>query len=290
MEGDTPTEPVAEATAEAPAPQDQPVETTATEAVSTDQSNEDATNPAEGEESFTKFNLAEVPEEYREHVEQAYKQLQGDYTRKTQETAEFRKNAEAAMSLADALRTPEGQAQIFRELAELQGYQIDDGDLPEAEDDDAFTDELGEDAPDWARALYEQNRELQEWKNSRETAEQQAAEQYAQQQQEAAWDQSINSQLEQINKDLPEPLSEGYADAVVSHALALPPDQNGMPDLRKAYEALEAEYKRREQAWAASKDAPHVATGGESASQVPSLDDDDERVKYMVERVTGARP
>ena len=47
---------------------------------------------------FTNFDLNAVPAELREHVERAYKQLQGDYTRKRQEDSQARREAELSVS------------------------------------------------------------------------------------------------------------------------------------------------------------------------------------------------
>lgn len=276
-----------EPTPEAPATeQDQPaVETTpAAEATSVtdDQPTTGTETPESVEESFTKFRLADVPEEHREYVETAYKQLQADHTRKTQELAEQRKEAEKALALAEFLETPEGQAQYFRHLAEQQGYELDDGNNVES------------DEPDLSELPLEQQLaarvdQLEQAIRAKEEAESTAAEKAAEEAHLASIDDHIDTQLSKLAEDVGKPLSERYGNAVVSHALAaFPPDENGMPQIRKAYEDLEAEWKERESRWAASKDTPHVTTAGQSASQVPDLDDDQARVQFMLDKLTGA--
>lgn len=275
-----------EPTTEAPPTEDQPaVETTpAPEATSVtdDQptSTETTEAPEGAEESFTNFRLDDVPEEHREYVEKAYKQLQADHTRKSQSLAEQRKSAERAVALAEFLDTPEGQAQIFRQLAELQGYELDDGTVTEPDEPDLSTLPLEE-------QLAARVDQLEQAIRAKEEAESAAAEKDAEERHLAAIDGHIDAQLNALAQDVGKPLSERYGNAVVSHALAaFPPDENGMPQIRKAYDDLEAEWKEREAQWAASKDTPHVTTSGQSASQVPDLDDDQARVQYMLDRLS----
>ena len=79
--------------------------------------------PAEGsdEGSFTDLNVAidALPDEARILVEQRFRQMQGDYTRKTQETAELRREAEQAIQFVQELETnPNFALQVHNEISQ----------------------------------------------------------------------------------------------------------------------------------------------------------------------------
>lgn len=82
----------------------------------------DATGiPAEEVGSFTDINAAldALPDEARAIVEQRLHQMQGDYTRKTQEASELRREAEQAIQFVQELQTnPNFALQVHQEIAE----------------------------------------------------------------------------------------------------------------------------------------------------------------------------
>lgn len=82
----------------------------------------DATGtPAQEPESFTDINAAldALPDEARVIVEQRLAQMQGDYTRKTQEASELRREAEQAIQFVQELQTnPNFALQVHQEIAE----------------------------------------------------------------------------------------------------------------------------------------------------------------------------
>lgn len=80
-----------------------------------------AGTPAQEPEPFTDYNAAidALPDEARIIVEQRLAQMQGDYTRKTQETAELRREAEQAVQFVQELQTnPNFALQVHQEIAE----------------------------------------------------------------------------------------------------------------------------------------------------------------------------
>jgi hypothetical protein len=123
----------------------------------------DATGTPEVE-SFTDYDAAieALPDEARLIVEQRLNQMQGDYTRKTQEVAEQRREAEQAIQFVRELETnPNFAAQVQNEIAtalEASGWtpqeaseeasrQVDEavsGDAGELDSDDPLVRELNE--------------------------------------------------------------------------------------------------------------------------------------------------
>ena len=134
------------AAADNPAPVSAPVEQAAPADVSTPPV--DGTNQAaqQSPESFTQFDLANVPEELREQAASLYKQLQGDYTRKTQEVAAIRnvmretgltaEQAQQALQFTMGLNDPSVRQALYQQLqqefvAQEQqqfGYEADEVD------------------------------------------------------------------------------------------------------------------------------------------------------------------
>lgn len=90
------------------------------------QSTPDGTQAPETPESFTSVGLDGLSEEQRGVVEQRLSEMQGDYTRKTQELAEQRAEAAQAIEFVQALQTnPDFALQVRDEISgalEASGY------------------------------------------------------------------------------------------------------------------------------------------------------------------------
>lgn len=252
---------------------------------------EDATDTTpDGDESFTNFRIEDVPEEYREHVEKAYKQLRADYTRKTQSLAQERREAENAMAFIAALQSEDQRADALRQIADayggeqalldILGYETDDSpDLAEL----ANIDDIDPDDPNAAmRAEWEQFKEFQ----AQQAAEAEQAEAArAEQEHLDRIDQSVTDQLKALAKQHGE-ISAEEEDLILGHALAnLPPDDDGMPQIGKAFEALNGAWNAKQQRWAKSKETTHVAPDGVAATQVPDLDNERDRRDYIAAAV-----
>lgn len=145
--------------------------------------------------------LGEVPESIRDRVLDGMKHVEGLTTKKFQEAAEFRKQAEpylgidgltkwdpqelqVGLQILDQLQDPERGADIARRIAEQYGLKIAD-ETPEDEggwdDDEEFT-ETGED-PDIAELVKRQVQEAtqpftQQLQEQQRQAEEQKAQQY----------------------------------------------------------------------------------------------------------------
>lgn len=238
------------------------------------------------EDTFTTFRLEDVPEEQREYVEKAYKQLQGDYTRKTQSLAEERRQAEQAQALVTALQSEDHRQAALNYIAELSGgeqellkalgYETDDPTaVEEAIEDLELTPE------------QKQLKELQDFRARMEAKEEQdrlAREQAEQEAQLDRIDGYVTSQIQALTEEHGE-ISPEEEQLIVGHALAnLPPDQDGMPQIRQAFDAFAKATQARDQRWAKSKETTHVASGGKAATQVPDLDNERERRDYFAEK------
>ncbi len=108
----------------------------------TDQATEADVTPAV--ESFTDFDPAAAPEGdmTSEWLQERYRQMQGDYTRKTQEIAGI-KGRQEELDFLDALRSdPETQRAVMDELRELLDGADEDATVDDSEAHDPIQDRL----------------------------------------------------------------------------------------------------------------------------------------------------
>jgi hypothetical protein len=284
-----------EPTAEAPA-------TTETEPTSPDAVVEDqptSVAPPEGTSAETGTET-ETPEAFEENfdpstlpdeLQQGYKQLQAAFTKKTQELAEQRKQAEGAQALTDALLSEDHQADAIKHIAEtigedviLEALGIRLADDDDTEPGDGEQPELDPDDP--TAALQQEIKRLQERLDQREQAEQTAAEKAAEEEHFAKVGEHVESELAKLGGD--KGLSDEEKQLVVNVALANPADEHGMPRIAEAKALLDKVADQRLQGWAQSKDAPTVATAtGVPASEAPDLDNEQQRIAHMVGRLAG---
>lgn len=198
------------------------------------------------------FDPSSLPDE----LAPAYKQMQADYTRKTQEIAEERKFMAALQS------DPETQQAVFTQLAESLGYEIENPDQqPPAPE--------GEQGPLDPRVdqLIEQ---LEADRSDRET------EQYIH-----AIEQHFATEVGQIQKDAGE-LTGAEQDALLRLATSLPPDENGMPPVKEAWNTLSGLYDQRQQQYLQSKkDAPPPPTQGQPGQEAEKFDSSEARTEAL---------
>lgn len=198
---------------QAPENQDQPVEETApTEAEAPASESEDQAPSAEAESFTSSYNPDELPEEARVAYEAAYKRLQGDYTRKTQEVSQQRQEAEQAMMLVNALQNPQTQAQALQAL----GLELEDDGY---ESEDEYVD------PEDRIANLEQAL----------AAQQEAAQEEQLLNQEADY---IDGELTRLAESDGRELDDQELELVVSYALANRLE-NGAPNVEAGYRALQ---------------------------------------------------
>jgi ribosomal protein L12E/L44/L45/RPP1/RPP2 len=193
------------------------------------------------------FNLNDIPEDIRSHVEPYAKQLQGDYTRKTQELADQRRQYEQVQQHLQALyQDPEAQQQFLQQL----GYEVEGEDGIDQEPDQEFRD------PRFDQFLEQQHA-------------QQEAEQFAS---------NVQSAVKQAAPDATEEaaaLMETY-----TSALAM---TNGQFDANQAKQLVDSLKKQAVEEYLASKRAPMAPGTGPAASQQYDRKDPEARARRMAE-------
>ena len=220
--------------------------------------------PVSGEgasESFTDVS-GDLPPE----LESRYKSMQADYTRKTQEIAELRREAEAATEFFNALSDEEMRDDALRQLAEYVGPET----LAAAA---GF--EVGEDNPEQDFSQFEE-----EVKDPR--VDQLAAEweSYKEAQQEQAILQEIESftdgEMTRLGVE-----DEAEQRAVLSIAATMDLDREGFPQLEAAKQMLDELYGSKQKQWIDSKKAPRQPLQGEQADEGYDFSNEDERRKRI---------
>lgn len=231
--------------------------------------NEDPTD--DGPESFTDFDPSQVPEDAdHEWLARRYEQMQGDYSRKTMELSDGRREAEESQALIEGLRDPETMPHYLRLLGvdltnpeQLQQLGINVGPAT-----DELDDLLGEDDeldPDerinQLEALMAQEREEAET----------AAE-------EAALDDLADQELERIEGQWDRKLDEDE-DMFVRHHAENNPGPDGLPDYAGAAKVLKGWLGRREQEFAKRRQEPgRGAPGGKPGGKALDLSKEEDRV------------
>ena len=238
-----------------PAPveeQDKPTTESAPEEVGT------STTPDEKPEYFSEhFDPATLADEFRP----AYNQMRGDYSRKTAELAEQRKELEQEQALLSALRSDDPAVQS--QALEFLGYEI-----PKAEEKEE----------DYTDPLDEMRAEIAELRTARQTDEQQR-QQYEQEQQELD---GLESQFATLEKSTGREFTDAQVDVIAGLAFSRR-DDKGQPDVAGAYEKIYSELFAEERTrWTSSKQAPK-APAGQSGTQQVDYSDSENRVKRMAE-------
>jgi hypothetical protein len=209
-----------------------------------------------GPESGT--GTAEQDHEAAVDWQKRYADLQPEYTRATQELAELRRQQE----LYDLLVSTD-DADTRRQIAEQLGYVLDEEpDEPELDPEDPF-------------AHYDERLgRIEQSLTQRQQEEQDAT--YA-----AEVRRKVDARLDQLGLD------KDDQDWVLAFAInALPVTAEGLPDIEQAHQAFIARETERQRRWAAGKKtAPHLSPHGQAATEVPNLDNRQERQDWMVRRL-----
>lgn len=230
-----------------------------------DSVNEDAP-PVNGEgASDTSFTSdSEIPPE----LESRYKSMLGDYTRKTQELAELRKEAEAATEFFNALNDEELRDDALRQLAEYvgpdtlaqaAGFEVGEDTFEELD----FSEELGQPVND-----PRVDQLAAEWES------------YKQAQQEAAVLEEIETFTDQ-EMDRLGIKDEAEQRAVLSIAATLDLDSEGFPKLEDASKMLNELYGSKQQEWIESKKAPRQPLQGSQGEESFDFSDTDKRRAHL---------
>lgn len=203
---------------------------------------------------------ADAPQQ-EENWQQRYLDTQAAYTQGQQEMSRLR-------GQVDQHADPEYRAKLFRELAAEQGYEIQD---PDTQDDG----QVYQETDPRIRAELE---ELKQWRDSTTSEQQQA--------QHIEW---LDSVVGQQFGDLGAKLSDRQEEWITNRAFSMPPlelpDGSKVPDIPGAFNEYQELVGEEKQAWAKSKRAPHVSAVGTAGTQVPNLDNRQERLDWMAEQL-----
>lgn len=231
--------------------------------------------PSPGEETSAPEQTGETAEFFSENfdpstldepLQQRYKQMQADYTRKTQQLAQQRRELEQQYQLIEALQSddPELQAQALEALG-----------LEFADDPDPFDPGL-EEEPD---PIEEVMSEVEALKAEREAERaRQQAEQHLRQISE-----HMERQFAEIQKRDGRQLSEKEKVAVsVLAGFVIDPDpETGLPDLNAAHEWLTGLRDEWQKGYVESKQAARPASSGQPGSPSFNFDDENERINRI---------
>lgn len=178
-------------------------------------------------------------------------------TQVAQENAELRRQQE----LYDLLISTD-DTDTRRQVAERLGYQLDEEQAPpqfEEGDPHGYGSRL-------AQLEAAQEMRQQEALNA---------------QQEALMRQTVDEQIANLG------VSEQDGNWILAYAVnALPPTNEGLPDLEQAHRLFVEREDARQKDWAKTKQAPHISPNGQAATEVPNLDNRQERWEYMTRRLT----
>lgn len=211
----------------------------------TDQSAEVTPEVTPESESFTSLDPNEAPEggHTPEWLQERYKQMQGDYTRKTQELSA--RNEE--LSFLEALRSdPDTQRAVLEELQELLDGESDGEEtVDDSEAHDPFEERLNQ-------------------------LEQERASEKAQ-----ALGQQIFSHIEQLAKDANLDLDTDDFQTIFEKALA--GERIGKDVTESAFQEYQsretAKHDKWQRSYLASKSAAQQVPAGQTANETPNLND-----------------
>ena len=218
------------------------------------------------EESFTDaFKPADLPEEVRPVYEEAYKRLQGDYSRKTAEISQERQEAQELRKFAEAMQDPATRDAI---LEQQFGYQFED------EGEEEFLD-----PEDELRNRVEQL--------EGHLTQQQQAELASQQENEVT--EYVAEEIEALEKSQGKDFEFSPEElAFISTYAHTHPSPNGSPDVRGANDALNKILDQRKQGWIESKKSPRRISQGTAASKTAEPQDRGERMELALEAMEEA--
>ena len=200
-------------------------------------------------ESFTDADISAVPENAdREWLAQRYQDMQADYTRKTQEIAETRREAAAMAEIIEAASDP-GHPDHQNAL-DVLGLEVD---APELEEDDMSP-----------YSTEDQLMAKVERLEAERAMEQQAAEQAAIEEYE---DDLIAEQISSLQQQEGREFDDAELRILYNEALSNP-DERGLPNVGYAYELLKDAYTNRQKDWVSSKRTARRPGSGSARQEV----------------------
>jgi hypothetical protein len=221
------------------------------------------------------------PAQLDDALRPAYKQMQGRFTQRMQELAEERREVEENKQLLEFLRSDDDEERAL--ALQALGYDLD-SDADAVADD--LEDDYDEDYEDNELSGFKQKlAELEQWKQAQEQAFTENLQQQEAQQYEDAVNEFLDESWVELKKQIGRDDFSEEEELVLEQMAAANLDDDGLPDLGKAYTLLSDVLAANRGKWVKSKDAPEVSTAGSSATQVPDLDDPKQRREYMENRI-----
>lgn len=214
-------------------------------------------------DSFTSADISSIPEDAdREWLSQRYADMQADYTRKTQEIAETRREAEAMAEIIEAASDP-GHPD-HQSALDVLGLEVDQAELEEEDSYFSADDEL---------------RTKVERLEAERAMEQQAAEQAAIEEFE---DDLIAEQISNLQQQEGREFDDAELRILYNEALSNP-DDRGLPNVGYAYELLKDAYTNRQKDWVSSKRTARRPGSGSAADRKFDPTNDEDRVTRTAE-------
>lgn len=211
--------------------------------------------------SFTDVDISEEPEggATPEWLQERYKQMHGDYTRKTQELASTRQERQEEADFLEALRSDrDTQLAVLEQLQELLSESDDDGELEDGEEPNPLEQRLSQ-------------------------LEQERATERA-----AVLAKEITGHIEQLAKAAGVELDEHDLQSVFDGATGGDIGKQQTEDAFKAFHAREkARYDKWQKGYLASKQTGAQVPAGTSATDAPDLNDRNTRLSRFAAILTG---
>jgi hypothetical protein len=233
------------------------------------------------------FRMADIEEELRPGVQRYIDSAKPAVTRAFQEAAQVKRQAAQALELQQALDSPDSAYEALSELLDRYNLELDRDSFdtalqsraePEADPYPDVEPGAGDEAIDYL-LTREREREAAE----REQAETEQAEEMRS---------TINGALSGFAEDLgyteDDPLPEPIREDVLAHALAIPPLEDGMPDMDGAIERYKAAAAIVEQRYLRSKRGVQPPTGGGPGEKRLDIRNDRDRLE-VANRVAARR-
>lgn len=204
-----------------------------------------------------RFDPASLPDELRPR----YRQMQADYTQKTQSLAEQRQQIEQEQELLNALRS--NDPEIQNQALEFLGFEPDDDELDEYEEPD--------DQLEARLAALEEREQMQAAASEDEAFREQLLD-------------YVDGQFDDLEQSTGRTFTDAEVRAISGLAGAVQ-DERGLPDVRQAYDLIFSDVLGDEKSrWIESKQAPQPGSG-RSGTEAPDLSDEQVRRRVMAEAI-----
>ena len=221
---------------------------------SEDQPEPDASATEPSNENSTEFDPQSLPEEARTYLESREKELQGVMTKRTQEAAEQRREAENYRLVVEAASNPRHPQ--YEEALEYLGIPLEEDDQEEYLSDEE---------------------ELAQRLERLEQAQSQSFEAAEQARMEDADLDNVASAIGEIQEHLGRDV-EGAELRLVYSIVEQNRDPNGRPNAQTAIGVLDEAYGTAKEQWISSKRAPRSPGSGPAARKQFDIKDDKQRL------------